>query len=465
MKEVIEGSKFKSRIYQYIAAVAANLGILSIGLHYGWPSAALPILVSGKYSFTLTNDEASWLVAVIPMTSLIGDVLAAYTINKFGRKKLILFSSIPMTISWILIAVADSKTNLFVSRVIAGIIDGLLFTVVPPYLAEISEPDIRGFLGGTFMSTLAFGLLLENVMLYFLSISTAAYISSSFTILTLLFLPYLPESPYYFLLHREEVKAKKSLRKFRRRYDVNEEIERMTTGIEEDGEEGNITELLRNKTYRKCFLLSLLLTLTQHLSGIMPIQSYAETLFIETKDFLSPSTANIIYYLIFFLSAIVSLNLADRTGRRPLVLFAAGIAALCLLSNGTFLYLKTAKKVDTTGLDFLQLLFISIYTTAYCSGLHLLPVIISTEIFPSNMKGLALCMINICFSFASTSCIKLFGWSTSFGIYVPFFLFSFCAMIGFLLLYKFLPETKSKTMEQIQIELRGSNRKINRYRG
>lgn len=435
---------------------SVNLGILSVGLHYGWPSAALPILLSGNYAFKLTPDEASWLVAMIPMTSLIGDILAASTINKIGRKKLILFCALPLTISWILIAVADSQINLFVSRVIAGITDGVLFTVVPPYLAEIADADIRGFIAGTFMMTLSLGLLLVNVMLYFLSISTTAYISSIFTIFMLIILPNLPDSPYYFMLSQKDDEARRSLRKLRGKWDVSEEIKRIGKGIEEDGEEGKIKDLIRNKTYRKCLLLSLLLTLTQHLSGILPIQSYAETLFIETKEFLNPGTANIIYYLIFFLASIASLVLADRAGRRPLVLFAAGTAAASQLANGVFLYIKTSTDIDTSKIDFLQLLFISTYTIAYCSGLHLTPVVITTEIFPSNMKGIALCVINIVFSFASTICIKLFAWfTTHFGVYVPFFLFSACAFVGFGLVFRFLPETKLKTMEEIQTELRG----------
>ncbi|CAG9863753.1 unnamed protein product [Phyllotreta striolata] len=451
--------KFKSRVYQYSAAFAANLGILSIGLHYGWTSAAVPVLRSGKYAFTLTPDEASWLVAIMPLSSLLGDVIAAVTINKIGRKKLILLSAIPLTISWILIAVADTKTNLFVSRVIAGVLDGVLFTVVPPYLAEISEAEIRGFIGGTFMMTLSLGLLMINVLLYFLSISTTAYISSVFSLIMLVIFPYLPDSPYYFLLHQQDVLARKSLRKLRGKWNVTEEIDRIRKGIEEDGEQGKIFDLITNKTYRKCLFISLLLTLTQHLSGIVPIQTYAETLFQDTKDFLDPSTTNIIYYLIFFLASIVSLVLADRAGRRPLVLFAAGTAALSQLANGIFLYLRTS----STKLDFLQLLFISSYTVAYCSGLHLMPVVVTTEIFPSNMKGVALCVINIVFSIASSFCIKLFAWSKdNFGSYMPFFLFSICTFVGFSLLYKYLPETKLKTMEKIQEELRGKKNKNER---
>ncbi|XP_028136395.2 facilitated trehalose transporter Tret1-like [Diabrotica virgifera virgifera] len=452
MKRAIEGPKFKSRIYQYIAAVGANLGTLSLGFHYGWPSTAFPTLLGENNIYKLSKDEASWLVSLVPLTSIIGGVLGACLTNKLGRKRIIHFSSIPLTISWILIAVADSKTNLFVSRAIAGIIDGLLFTIVPSYLTEIADADIRGFIVGTFASTLAFGVLVENILLSLFTISTTACASATVTVLSLFILPLVPESPYFFLIVEKEIEARKSIRKLIGKYDVRDRVENIQKGIDETEGKTKLSDIFFYKSHRQCLVLSILLTLTQLLSGLLPFEYYTKTVLLETNSFLVPSTANIIYHVSFFLITIVCFTLTDRIGRRVLILLSVGVTAACLFFNGLYLYIKLATNIDTSTLDFLQLVFVYLYTVGYGVGLHVIPIIFIAEIFPTHLKSVALCIVNIITNVAVALAIKLFSWYTSYGLFVPFLVCSGCAVIQFILIAKFLPETKLLTMEAIQIE-------------
>ncbi|XP_057654473.1 facilitated trehalose transporter Tret1-like isoform X1 [Diorhabda carinulata] len=454
--KLFDCSKFQFRIFQYLAALAANLGMFSMGLHYGWPSLAIPDLTSGKYSFNLTDSEASWIVAVTPLGSIIGDVAAGFTLNTFGRKTMIWFSSIPLTVSWILIAVATAPVYLFAARILAGIIDGFLFTAIPPYLAEISDPEIRGFLGTTYFVTLVFGMMLSNVMLMFISIPTSAYISASVSLLMLIILPFLPESPYFYVIKKEMSLATSSLQKFRGKGEITEELERISNGIEEENKlgKGTFYELVFTPQNRNCLILALAMTALQQLTGILAIQSYCDILFNETNDILSANVGNLIYFVIYFVGTSIALFVIDIFGRKPLVLFSTSIICVTLLTDATFLYIKSSTDVDVRGFDYVQIISILIYIAAFSIGLNCVPILVSSEIFPSHIKGKAFCLINVCFSLVSSGVVQFFSWSKGFGLEVPFYTFAFVSLIGTIFLAVYLPETKGKTLEDVQSRMK-----------
>lgn len=454
-------SKFQFRIFQYLAALAANLGMFSIGLHYGWPSTAIPDLTNGNYSFQLTNSEASWMVAVTPLGSIIGDVTAGFTLNTFGRKKMIWFSSLPLTVSWILIAVANAPAYLFVARILAGIIDGFLFTAIPPYLAEISDPEIRGFLGTTYFVTLVFGMMLSNIMLMFISIPTAAYISASVSLLMLVILPFLPESPYFHILKKEISLATSSLQKFRGKGEVTEELGRISKGIEEEKKlgEGTFKELIFTTQNRNCLILALGLTAIQQLTGILAIQSYCESFFNDTSDILSANVGNLIYFVIYFLGTLIALFIIDITGRKPLALFSTVLICLTLLTDATFLYIKNSTNIDVKGFEYVQIVSILFYIAAYSIGINCVPILVSSEIFPSHIKGKAFCLINVCYSLVSSSVVQYFSWSEAFGLEVPFYTFAVISFIGTVFIALYLPETKGKTLEDVQSQMKSLKKK------
>lgn len=122
----------------------ANLGIVCSEMHYGWPSPYIPVLLKGEYKFQISNEEGSWL-AVIP---LIGAVFGAFftglIVDIIGRKKLVIFSSLPFVVSWLMVGFAPSSVLMFVGRFLAGAADGLSFTAVPMYLGKYNDMEIKG---------------------------------------------------------------------------------------------------------------------------------------------------------------------------------------------------------------------------------------------------------------------------------------------------------------------------------
>ncbi|KAJ8960111.1 hypothetical protein NQ317_005749 [Molorchus minor] len=210
-----------NRIYQYIAAVTANLGIVCSEMHYGWPSPFGPILTNGTYTFSISSEENSWLTVIPLIGAIIGAFVTGQIVDIFGGKKLIIFSSLPFVVSWLMVGFAKSSVLMFIGRFLAGAADGLSFTAVPMYLGEIAEPSIRGLLACVCPVCIVLGLLLINICGAYLPLDTTAFVSTALPVLLLITFPWMPESPYFHLIKGDVEAARRSLRTFRGTEDVD----------------------------------------------------------------------------------------------------------------------------------------------------------------------------------------------------------------------------------------------------
>ncbi|XP_074032847.1 facilitated trehalose transporter Tret1 [Leptinotarsa decemlineata] len=450
-----------SRIYQYIAAITANLGIICSEMHYGWPSPFVPTLQSGQYHFQISSEEGSWLVVAPLVGAIFGAFVTALIVDRFGRKRLIIFSSLPFVTSWLLIGFADSSTLMFVGRVLAGAADGLSFTAVPMYLGEIADPKIRGLLASLCPVCIVFGILLINIFGAYLALDTVAYIGTIFPILLLVTFSWMPESPYYLLMHDRTAEARKSLQTFRGVEEVTEELTRISGAIQEQADNrGSVFDLVTVKGNRKGLFTTLGLRGIQQLSGTTAIIFYCKTIFKEAEGFISSSLATIIYFSVqLFLSALTSF-VVDISGRRPLLIVSTTGTALTLLLNGVFLYLKNCTEVDTSSFDFVPLVALLCFVVVFSVGLQTIPLLVMGEIYPTSVKAIALCFMDIFYSVIVILISKFFHWSNdTYGMHVPFFTFSCCCLLGLVFIVFYVPETKGKTLEDIQAELRGQKQK------
>lgn len=146
----------------------------------------------------------------------------------------------------------------------------------------------------------------------------------------------------------------------------------------------------------------------------------------------------------------------DFSGRRPLLIISITGTTVTLLSNGIYLYLKSCTNVDVDGLDFIPILSLLGFIILFSVGLNTIPLIMMGELFPTNVKAFALCLMDFYDNMIVTFTSKFFHWSKDeFGMYVPFFLFTILSFIGLLFFIFLVPETKGKTLEDIQEELCG----------
>lgn len=426
-------------------------------MHYGWTSPSLPILLSGNYTFTITSDESSWLVVTPLLGAIFGALFTGMIVDIFGRKKLIIFSAAPFMLSWLFIAWATSSTLMFIARFIAGMTDGLSFTAVPMYLGEIADPKIRGLIASVCPVCIIFGILLINILGSYLSIETTAYIGTVVPLLLLVTFIWMPESPYFYLMKGKVEEAKKSLQILRGSEDIGAELNRISEAVEEQNKnKGKWTDLLTIRSNRRAVLVAFGLRGVQQLSGTTAIIYYCKQIFEQSSDFMSPSLATIIYFSVQLILSAVASVVVDFAGRRPLLIISITGTALALFMNGTYLYIKSCTDLDVSAISFLPLLALLAFVVAFSVGLQTIPLLIMGEVFPTDVKAVALCATDIFYSVIVTVISKLFHWSNDeFGMYVSFYAFAVCCLFGLAFIVFFVPETKGKTLEDIQNELKG----------
>lgn len=273
----------------FLKFVSVTLIIVCGGMNYGWSSPYLPVLESGNYSFKITSEESSYLAIIPSIAELLG-ALVILSIDFIGRRNLIILSTIPFIVSWVLVGLASSTVPMFLGRFIAGISDGMTFNVVPVYLAEISSPKTRGLLTSLCPVAVVAGYLFIYVVGACLPLNLAAFASTAFPLVLLASSPYIPESPYFYFMKGKMKEAEKSLQALRGKDDVKEELNRISKAVKEQNQDQNkFFDLFTVKSNRKGLLIGLgrfkklvcssirlsiiALVLLQHLSWVLRIES------------------------------------------------------------------------------------------------------------------------------------------------------------------------------------------------
>lgn len=425
-------------------------------MHYGWPSPSLPKLLGDEYHFTVSNEEGS----SIAILSLLGDVFGAFIgaalLDRIGRKNTILLSSLPFIISWLMIANSPNIYVLYAARIMAGIADGLAFTAVPMYLGEIAEPKIRGLLCSSCVTIMILGMLVIQCIGSYLSIVTTAYISCFVPVLLLCTFTFMPESPYYLIIKEKFELAKSNLQLLRGTDEVDVEMIRITNAIKEQmHEKSSILDLFKVKSNRKACFIMLGLRTVQQLSGVTAFTFYANTIFLEA-GVESPTTTSLIYFTVQLTATMLSSLILDKTGRRPLVLISTIGASVALFTEGLYFYLSTCTNVDMSEFQIVPAVALISFIVVFSLGLQTIPILLLGELFPTDVKAFALSLADVYFSIIASIIAKFFQFmKDDFGMHVPFFLFAAFCLIGFVFSYYCIPETKGKTLEDIQLFLKG----------
>ncbi|GJQ84541.1 hypothetical protein Trydic_g20037 [Trypoxylus dichotomus] len=364
------------RLFQYLATLAGTFSIISSGVNLAWTSPYLPVLLNSS-EIPTTPTQGSWC-AVMPLIGAPpGAFLAAYLNDAIGRKATILAMAPIVFSSFILITFAKSIWLFIVARFFLGSVEGGLFTVLPIYLSEIADPEIRGFLASTIAVALIIGSLLINVIGPFTSIFTSGIICASIPLIHFLTFLWVPESPYYYIKKLRFENARESLKILRRRLNVTDELHELAIAIRrQENERSKISDLFTNKYYRRSGLIFMILCATSKLSGKNPLLFYTTQIFLETGDKLDPKIAVIIYTLLELIATIAAISVIDKFGRRKLMLFSAAGCAIVLAFEAIYFFLKEKNPIYAENLYWLSLIALFLYNIIASLGLVFGPVLL-----------------------------------------------------------------------------------------
>lgn len=368
-----------------------------------------------------------------------------------------MFIAIPQFLSWILIASAENVYIFYLSRFFTGIGEAALFGALPTYIGEISEPHVRGSWGNIVSISIYLGQFMINVVGGYCTIRTTAVIFGCIPVIHIILMAFVPESPYFYLMRNDVKEARKSLKRLRWMKDVEKELLRLTDDVNRQvSESGTFKDLFVIPTNRKALLISIAIRGCQQLSGLSAFAVYTQYIFDQAGGHLSSTMSAIIFTAALVLSISGFAFIVDRFGRKPLMIFSNFTCFVVLLIVATYFYIAQETEIDISHLKWIPLAGMVSYIILCSSGLGILPTLMLGELFSASIKAKALCILNICFAIYVLSVSKLYqALSHHFGMFVPFYLFSACCLLGVIFSYYYVPETRGKTLEEIQQTLRG----------
>ncbi|XP_066260508.1 facilitated trehalose transporter Tret1-2 homolog [Euwallacea similis] len=451
--------KRRSRTFLYIAACIGNLASFSCGIMLGWSSPVIPKLQNLELSplnEVITYSDAGWIGSLLPLGAVLGPFVAGALSDKIGRKKTLLIGNMPFIVALLLNIVAKNVSYLLLSRFLCGLSVGLDFTILPIYIGEIAEDEIRGTLGTYLQLFTVVGLLFSFVTGPYMSVTmfNASCLIVPATFLLTFYL-FIPESPYFLLQIGEHEAAEEALMKLRDSVspdDVQAELSNMKKAVDEAlANKSRFLDIFKSKGLTKAYVLTNGLLVFQQMSGVNVVLFFAQNIFQDSGVTLAPEICTIIIGLVQALFSAVTSVLIDKYGKRILLMISAIGMAVSQGVLGYFFHLKDDVHKDISSLSWLPIACLIIFIVAYCLGFGPIPWAVMGEMFPSNIKCVASTFTSATSWFLAFVLTKYFatvadiiGKSGSFGV------FGVCCVIAFVFVFKFLPETTGKSLQEIQ---------------
>ncbi len=462
-----------NRAFIYFICLVSAMGGLLFG--YDW------VVIGGAkpfYELFFGISESPVMQGIAMSTALVGCLVGAMVAgalaDRYGRKPLLITAAVLFTVSALATGAFSDFTLFNIARFIGGVGIGVASALSPMYIAEISPSEIRGRLVSLNQMTIVLGILAAQIVNWQL----AEPIPAGFTngdilaswngqmgwrwmfwaetlpaacFLVLAF--FIPESPRWQGSLPQPLREEGSRKAFATLLRIGGEAyaERELAAIEasvssEQQNQGGLRELFTHR-YAAVLVLGVVVAVFQQWCGTNVIFNYAQEIFQSAGysvgdvlfNIVITGVANVVF-------TIVALYTVDRLGRRSLMLFGAAGLGLIYLTLGTCYYLHV------TG--FFMVVLVVAAIAVYAMTLGPVTWVLLSEIFPNRVRGVA--MATCTFALWTGCCTLTFSFpslNASLGSSGTFWIYSAICICGFLFFLRRCPETKGKSLEQLEQEL------------
>jgi MFS family permease len=333
-------------------------------------------------------------------------------------------------------------------RLFIALSSGAYCLIIPIYVGEMASKEIRGMLLMFFDLSIKLGALFSYILFSYSSTFVVSILCGTLAFLYMFGIFYLPETPLYHFRKEQFGLALESIRRIRgESYNFDNEIKE----LQKQSDELDATKELKKPARRKSLLIIICMFFFMQLSGINVILFYAPTIFMEAgvKD-LNPM---IIIYLVQMLAVLATFLLIDRYGRKILLISSLIMMMIGLIGNGT------AYLLGYEGIEWILLFFLIIFIIGFSLGISGIPFVLFGELFTLDAKRIiAPTALTLNFAFAYFVALIFTLLANWIRVEFIFFAFAIICLIGLMFVLFFVPETKGKTLLEIQMELRGTAR-------
>jgi len=449
MKPMLLKNNAQSEVkpFVYVAVGVAAIGGLLFGYDTGVISGAI-LFIKTQFSLSATMEEI--VVSAVLIGAVIGAALGGALTNRFGRRKLIILAGIIFTVSAVGTALAPSVAWLIAGMIVSDAI-GIASFISPMYIAEVVPAKVRGSLVAVNMLAITSGIVIAYLVDYaFSSIHGWRYmfgLAAIPSIALTIGMRRLPDSPRWLISRTLLEQAKRVLQRVRTDADVTPEITDIQKSMEKQGAGG--MKGLFQPSLRMPLIVGLGLAVFQQITGINTVIYYSPTIFkfagIQAAGPAILAGAGLA--MVMWCFHVLAIFLMDRVGRRPLLLVgvAGQIVGLAILGAAFhFQQLASFKSYVAIG-------GLVIYVACFAFGLGPIFWLLISEIYPLKIRG------------AAMSAVTVTNWSMNLAVAVTFltlvgvlghagtfWLYDVIAVGAWVFFYLLVPETKGKTLEQIE---------------
>ncbi|PVV04699.1 hypothetical protein BB560_000788 [Smittium megazygosporum] len=470
----------------YLIAGIASVGGLLFGYDIGIIANILAMSWFRLYFRYPDATQVGVITSFLTLGCFVGALGAGHLCDRISRKRTIIMASLIFVVGSLIQAVATNTGFLIFGRFVNGLAVGFLSQAVPTYQCELAAPEVRGRLISLQQWSITWGI----VVAFWICIGTSnidsnlswrlpLYLQIIPAAILLVAMPRMPYSPRWLLLKGRDQEALLVLARIRSGGDMSDpamvqEYKSVREAIEIENRVSlkSYSELLKFPIRRR-LVLGILTQMFQQLTGINTIMYYAPSIFRRAGigGNSGPMIAQGINGIVNVLFTIPAILFVDRWGRRLTLMMGAigcGLSYLILaisiyLNSGTVTKIETVNNVQLTTVSskivippWVGITMIYTFVASFASSWGPVAWIYPAEIFPMSMrsKGTSITTAtNWFFNFIVGLVSPMLIHSMSWGLYALFFVFMVIAVI---VIYLFYPETKGRSLEQMEVIFRGS---------
>lgn len=444
------GSDNGSTVYVCGLAAIVALGGLLFGYDTGVINGVIGFLAA---RFELTPLMKGWAVSNVLIGCMVGASMAGMLSDRFGRKKILILSAILFAISAISSALPRNLTEFVIARFIGGVGVGMASILSPLYIAEISPANIRGRLVSLNQVAIIGGMIFVSAVNWMIASPENAawnvqigwrWMLGSEVIPAMVFLIallFVPESPRWLTKQGRRNEALRILTRIGGMRRAETQMIEIEEAISHEG--ARFRELLRPGV-RVALMIAIILAVLQQITGINAIAYYSTEIFKRAN--LADSMAlflTAVTQVVNLAATIVAIYLVDRVGRKPLLMFASAAMGISLMLLGIAFHWQLS--------DWLVVLLINVYMASFGAAMGPVVWVVLSEFFPTRIRGRAMSISILSLWVACFALSQTFPWMvTTLGDACTFWTYAVMCVITFFFVGIFVPETKGKTLEEIE---------------
>lgn len=460
-------ASYNMKFIWLICFVAAMGGLL---FGYDW------IVVAGAKPFfepffKITDETPllrGWAMSSALAGCVVGAILSGMLTDRFGRRRLLITSALMFTASAVWTAMSTNFTAYTCARILGGLGIGLASNLSPMYIAEVSPASMRGKFVSINQLTIVIGILAAQIVNWAIGHSlpedaTYEFIQGSWygqscwrwmfaaetvpASLFFLLMFFVPESPRWLVKYGRSDEAEKILARIGgAEYGKAEVDDIQQTLASEEIAQVRFSDLLEPKLM-KIIALGVFLAVFQQCCGTNVLFYYADEIFKEAGYGISAMLFNVVIIgIVNLLATFIAIRTVDHLGRKPLMLIGAGgLTCSYALLGASYYFQKTGT---------LMLLLIIVSIGCYAMTLAPITWVLISELFPNRIRGAAMSIAVLSLWIACILVAQTFPYlMKTLEAHGAFWIFGGVCIFGFLVILTKLPETKGKTLEDIEREL------------